>query len=283
MEAALYLERPDRQKGNSSIFSRQGTVFLDEPESPSPMDIRIGCSGYYYPYWKNRFYPKGLAPKNWLAYYSSVFNTVELNGTFYRLPKLMDLKRQSEATPNDFRFSVKAHRLITHLKRLNGVRQEIADFQDLILSGFGDKLACILYQLPPSFRFTDENLERVLSTIPKAKNNVVEFRHESWWCEAARIALANVNLTLCNVDFPGLTVPTVHTSPLFYMRFHGNPELFKSTYQTSTLVDFQHSLPTNLDSCFVYFNNTYFEGGFTNALQLMQIASRSRQKQVLDK
>jgi uncharacterized protein YecE (DUF72 family) len=242
------------------------------------MDLRIGCSGYYYPYWKNRFYPGGLPPRNWLAYYSSVFNAVELNGTFYRFPKLTDLKRQADATPDDFLFCVKANKLITHNKRLNGVRQEVIDFQDLIISGLGSKLACILYQLPPTFRFTAENLERVLTTIPNEKYSVVEFRDESWWCDTARITLANSKLTVCNVDFPGLSVPLVHTSPLFYMRFHGNPELFKSTYEKSRLVEFHLNIPANLDSCFVFFNNTYYEGGFTNAQELMQIAGRVRKE-----
>src|SRR5436190_10296916 len=161
------------------------------------MDFRIGCSGYYYPYWKIRFYPEGLAQKNWLAYYSSVFNAVELNGTFYRLPKLTDLRRQADATPDDFLFCVKANKHITHNKRLNGVKQDVVDFQDLILSGLGSKLGCILYQLPPTFRFTAENLERVLSTIPNEKYSVVEFRHESWWCTSVHTALANSNLTIC--------------------------------------------------------------------------------------
>jgi uncharacterized protein YecE (DUF72 family) len=240
------------------------------------MDLRIGCSGYYYAYWKNRFYPQGLSPKNWLAYYSTVFNTVELNGTFYRLPKLTDLKRQADATPDDFVFSVKANKLITHNKRLNGVKQEVIDFQDLIISGLGSKLACILYQLPPTFQFSDENLERVLTTVPNDARNVVEFRHQSWWNEQARIALANSGITQCNVDFPGLCTPVICTLPLLYMRFHGNPELFKSTYEMSRLAEFHRSIPDGLQSCFVYFNNTYYEAGFTNASQLMQIASHAK-------
>ena len=68
----------------------------------------IGCSGYYYPYWKNKFYSKGLQPKKWLEYYSSVFNTVELNGTFYRIPKLTDLQKYESITPPDFKFSATA-------------------------------------------------------------------------------------------------------------------------------------------------------------------------------
>src|SRR6195952_2566570 len=95
----------------------------------------IGCSGYYYPYWKNKFYPQGLQPKNWLEYYSSVFNSVELNGTFYRTPKLSDLKKYAANTPDDFKFSVKMSKYISHIIKLKESKQQIMDFQQLITEG----------------------------------------------------------------------------------------------------------------------------------------------------
>src|SRR3954463_9125335 len=94
--------------------------------------FRIGTSGYYYPSWKNNFYPQGLQPKNWLEYYSSVFNTVELNGTFYRSPKLADLQKYTRVTQDDFRFSVKMSKLFTHIARLKDMKQSIADYQALM-------------------------------------------------------------------------------------------------------------------------------------------------------
>jgi uncharacterized protein YecE (DUF72 family) len=239
-----------------------------------PMNERIyiGCSGYYYPYWKNRFYPQGLQPKNWLGYYASVFNTVELNGTFYRLPKLADLQKYASGTPGDFKFSVKMSRYVTHVLRLKDAGEAVGQFAGLVQEGLGHKLANILFQLPPSFQYTPENLQRVLEIVPHTNNHVVEFRHISWWNEAVRAALAAAGITFCNVDFPGLDSFPVHTTGVFYFRFHGNPELFKSSYSQEQLRLFAEQLPGN-KSCFIYFNNTFYEAGFRNAEALRAIIS----------
>lgn len=231
--------------------------------------LHIGCSGYYYPYWKNRFYPQGLQPKNWLEYYSSVFNTVELNGTFYRTPKLSDLQKYNNKTGDDFLFSVKMSRFVTHIKKLNDCKEPINDFIALMEEGLGDKLANVLFQLPPSFHYTEENLDRVLSNIPHRPENVIEFRHISWWNKKVQEALTDAHLTFCNVDFPGLDSYLVDTSDRFYFRFHGNPELFKSSYSSERLEQFAGSLKKRKNS-FVYFNNTFYEAGYTNALELKQ-------------
>jgi uncharacterized protein YecE (DUF72 family) len=119
----------------------------------------IGCSGYYYSSWKNVFYPKGLAPSKWLEHYSSIFNSVELNGTFYRVPFLSTLQKYYEQVPENFRFSVKASKYITHILRLKNSSEKVKEFSDLMFSGLGNKLENILFQLPPSFHYNDENIE----------------------------------------------------------------------------------------------------------------------------
>src|SRR5690348_4857711 len=101
--------------------------------------LRVGCSGFYYPSWRHKFYPQGLAQKDWLRYYSSIFNTVELNGTFYRMPKPSDLRKYFQITPKDFTFSVKMSRYVTHVKRLT-IRESITDFQDLVIGNLQNKL-----------------------------------------------------------------------------------------------------------------------------------------------
>ena len=128
----------------------------------------IGCSGYYYAYWKNRFYPQGMKPANWLNYYSSVFNSVELNGTFYRTPKLADLKKYASVTEDDFRFSVKMSKYITHVLKLKESKQQVSDFQSLIEEGLEKKLSYFLFQLPPSFHYNEENLARIIDNVPHA-------------------------------------------------------------------------------------------------------------------
>ncbi|NOT76016.1 MAG: DUF72 domain-containing protein [Cyclobacteriaceae bacterium] len=237
------------------------------------MSYKIGCSGYYYPSWKNKFYPKGIQPKEWLTYYSSVFNTVELNGAFYKTPSLASLRKYSTGTPDDFCFSVKMSKSITHYSKLKETRQLILDFQDLIEEGLQKKLMHFLFQLPPSFHYSEENLERIINNIPNEQRNVVEFRHPSWWNEKVTEAFENANLTFCNIDFPGMKTSFVHTSPSFYLRLHGNPELFKSSYNINELQKIYRSFPTHCKSHAVYFNNTYYEAGYTNASQLMEISN----------
>ncbi|MEO6304252.1 MAG: DUF72 domain-containing protein [Bacteroidia bacterium] len=235
---------------------------------------KIGCSGYYYPNWKNKFYPKGLQPKNWLEYYSSIFNTVELNGTFYRTPKLQDLKKYAAVTSKDFTFSVKVNKYITHTAKLKDSKTDITEFQSLILEGLEKKLSHFLFQLPPSFHYNEENMERVLANIPPDPKNVVELRHISWWNKEVESAFKKAKLTFCNVDYPGLNSYFMSTSPFFYMRLHGNPELFKSAYTENELEKFYKAFPEKNKEYSIYFNNTYYEAGYTNALQLMELIKK---------
>jgi uncharacterized protein YecE (DUF72 family) len=233
-------------------------------------DHFIGCSGYYYPAWKNKFYPQGLAPRNWLQHYSSIFNSVEMNGTFYRQPKPSDLRKYYLDTPAHFRFSVKMSRYITHVMKLKDARKVIDEFQDLVLNGLQEKLACFLFQLPPGFQFNNENLDQLAGNIPHAPHNVVEFRHLSWWNAATEAALKDTGITFCNVDFPGLQTYFIYSTERFYMRFHGNPVLFKSSYSDETLSKYAAQFPNDVP-CYVYFNNTATEAGYSNALALKKL------------
>jgi uncharacterized protein YecE (DUF72 family) len=244
------------------------------------MKYRIGCSGYYYPQWKNKLYPKGVPPKNWLAYYSSVFNTVELNGTFYRTPKLADLKKYATVTGDDFTFSVKMSRFITHIQRIKE-KQPVIEFQDLILQGLERKLEHFLFQLPPSFHFNEENLQRIIDHIPHDPRNVVELRHISWWNEQVKQAFKDTGITFCNVDFPGLESYFMHTSSEFYLRLHGNPKLFVTPYTAEKLEHFCSLMPDKARTRTIYFNNTVTEAGFQNALQLMNIVNKDKASEVV--
>lgn len=238
-------------------------------------EYRIGCSGYYYPNWKHTFYPKGVAPRDWLRYYSSVFDTVELNGTFYRVPKLADLQKYAAVTPGNFRFSVKMSRYITHVMKLADCRQSVDAFQNLVLDGLEGKMMHFLFQMPPSFIYHQENLDRVLAMLPHEPRQVIEFRHPSWWNDYVRLALDKANITFCQVDFPGMETPFLHTGTDFYLRLHGNPELFKSSYSDSALRAFYSRFPPGCQRYTVYFNNTYYEAGYTNALQLRQLTQHA--------
>lgn len=234
------------------------------------MEYRVGCSGYYYPQWKGKLYPKEVATRNWLAHYSTIFNTVELNGTFYRQPKIADMKRNMTVTSDNFTFAVKMSRYITHVQRLKD-KQTIDEFQDLILQGLEHKLQYFLFQMPPNHLYNAENLATLIDGIPHSPRNVIEFRHISWWNDAVQKALAAANITFCNVDFPGLDSWFINTSPNFYLRLHGTPKLFESSYSKPKLKRFFNEFPTNAEVANVYFNNTMTEAGFENALQLKKI------------
>ncbi|MES2628514.1 MAG: DUF72 domain-containing protein [Bacteroidota bacterium] len=234
--------------------------------------FHIGCSGYYYGYWKDRFYPKGMKPAQWLEYYSSVFDTVELNAPFYRIPQKKALQRYAQQTPDAFKFAVKMNKGITHLARMKDVQERVLEFQDILTDGLGSKLSFCLFQLPGSFRYSEENLERILENVPHFPHNVVEFRHESWWNPKVYEALRSANITFCNVDYPGLNTPFQLTSSFSYLRLHGSPELFKSAYSTEQLSDFLTRIPAGAEGHSIYCNNTYYEAGYQNAAELVELS-----------
>ncbi|HLP11921.1 MAG TPA: DUF72 domain-containing protein [Flavobacteriales bacterium] len=233
--------------------------------------FKIGCSGYYYAAWRNTFYPMGLPASQWLLHYSTVFNTVELNGTFYRVPTLSTLKKYARQTPADFVFTVKMNKHITHILRLKQAREKILEFCDLMMEGLGEKLHNILYQLPPSFVYNQANLENVLHNIPASYGSVVEFRNASWWNKEVVTALQAHNLSFCNTDYAGIEQTYIRTSAIFYTRKHGLPKLFKSVYTTSELKEFATSIPPGAADVYVYFNNTWYDGAYKNASELIKM------------
>ena len=232
----------------------------------------IGTSGFSYSYWKGRFYPAGVPQSRWLEYYCTQFNTLELNNTFYRFPEVSSLKKFYDRTPGGFAFTVKAHKIITHTLRLKQAKQKVTEFLDVVHAALHEKARCILFQMPPSFSNSGENLERVLESIPQHSSNVIEFRHTSWWNEKIIETLREHNLTFCNVSFPGLPETFHTTSDHFYLRMHGVPELFKSSYDDEQLKLVQELLPQKAES-YVYFNNTMFEAGYSNARTLQKLTA----------
>lgn len=231
-------------------------------------EFRIGCSGYYYPEWKGSFYPEGLGTSKWLGYYSTIFNSVELNGTFYRQPKIENLKKYARMTPADFRFSAKASRYITHVLKMKEARTFVDEFSLLLERGLEEKFDKLLFQLPATFKYSEENLESVFGTVPSDSRNVIEFRDISWWNETVFSRFRESNLVFCNVDYPGLQPPFVSTGKKFYLRLHGVPELFHSPYSAQRLKEIAGNIPRDIDYANIYFNNTAGRAAFTNAADL---------------
>jgi uncharacterized protein YecE (DUF72 family) len=151
------------------------------------------------------------------------------------------------------------------------MRQSILDFQNLVLGNLENKLQHFLFQLPSNFRYSDEALDRLVSNVPNTPQSVVEFRHSSWWNPRVEELLMNANITFVNVDYPGLDNYVMNTSPAFYLRLHGNPVLFTSSYDITSLQKFREWVPDNANEVSVYFNNTVGEAGYQNAAQFMSM------------
>lgn len=238
--------------------------------------LHIGCSSFATPTWKTLFYPEDLPKKNWFDFYCRNFNTYEFNGSFYKFPTSETFAPWYDRTPEDFKFSIKAPRIITHLKRMNNSQREIEDFYIACREGLKDKLSCILWQFPPSFHFNREKLSMIIESLNPDFHNVIEFRHETWWQEEVLIELEQHNLTFCNVNFPDLPTDIYGTHPFGYVRMHGNPELFHSQYTKEEIEKLYDELNSqDFSEVFVYFNNTATTAGIINALSLKEIYTQN--------
>jgi uncharacterized protein YecE (DUF72 family) len=235
----------------------------------------IGCSGFYYKHWRPGFYPKDVPVKRWFEYYCEYFNTVELNVTFYRFPKLEDLKGWFDRSPDEFRFTVKAPRLITHYKKFKEAKRETNDFYHVVNRGLRHKLGTVLFQLHPRYVFTEENLERLIDTMDPAYANVIEFRHESWWNDRVIKSLKENNITFCSISYPALPDEVIKTSPVMYYRFHGVPRLYLSPYSTAQMATVVESIRKfrKVDDVYLYFNNDIEVAAIHNAREIQQMVS----------
>jgi uncharacterized protein YecE (DUF72 family) len=234
-------------------------------------ETRVGCSGFVYPGWKGTFYPNDLARSKWLAHYSSKFNTLELNASFYRFPVAKNLKVLYKGTPPDFKITIKAHKIMTHSMRLHNAKEKVNEFMGVVNEGIGDKLGCVLFQMPPSFQYTDEHLENILLSVPNESTTAIEFRHPSWWDKKVYEALESHNITFCNNDYPGMPNEIVQTKQRFYMRFHGKPVLYKSEYSIPQLKKVVKNIPPECKERYVYFNNTFFVAAVANAMSIREM------------
>ncbi len=182
------------------------------------MELRAGTSGFSYKAWKGAFYPEDLSDRKMLEYYGSQLPAVEINNTFYRLPKASVLEGWAEKVPEDFRFSIKASRRITHFKRLKRPVEETAYLVETV-AVLGTRLGALLLQLPPNFKRDDERLRDFLTLLPAGTRAAFEFRHPSWFDDATYAALSDHNCALCLADTGGEgDAPRVATADWGYLR-----------------------------------------------------------------
>ena len=181
------------------------------------MRYLIGTSGYNYPEWRGSFYPEKLPTGKMLAFYADRFNTVEVNYTFYRAPTVALLEGWARDTPNDFTFTLKAPRRITHDSKLRHVESLTQAFCKTA-TALGGKLGVLLFQLPPAFKRDDAVLDAFLDTIPEGTRAAFEFRHVSWFDDAVFDNLRRRNLALCIADSEKLSTPVTATADYSYFR-----------------------------------------------------------------
>jgi uncharacterized protein YecE (DUF72 family) len=229
-----------------------------------------GTSGWAYPSWKPAFYPEKLAQTKFLTYYASQLNTVEVNLTFRQLLKDTTAAKWIAQTPPDFRFTIKAHQVITHIKRLKNAEEFLARFISTIepLSQAG-KIGCVLFQLPPNMKADPKLLQEFLTTIPRGLRAAFEFRHESWFADDIFSCLKQHNRALCVAETEERTTPDVVTADFCYYRYR-KPEYTPEERQ-AMLRRMQEHLSNGRDT-YAYFKHEETPQGAIYAVDVLKRA-----------
>lgn len=236
-------------------------------------NLYIGCSGFYNNDWKGSLYPEDAKSKDFLTLYGKEFNCVEINSTFYRKPTAKTLLKWFDETPDDFKFFIKIPKTISHEKRLKDCKEDVSEFCSHIQNNLKNKLSGFLYQFPPSFKNTQENIDLILKNLDFSFLNVIEFRHESWWRNEIFDILKENNVIFSGVSFPGNPSEDViiNDPDILYYRLHGKPILYKSEYSEEFLNNLAEKIKNQHHETFIFFNNTWGNAAIKNSLHLKKI------------
>jgi uncharacterized protein YecE (DUF72 family) len=245
---------------------------------PRAMNARIGCSGWTYDDWRGPSYPETVRLKDRLAYYASVFDTTEINGSFYRLPSEKAVQAWADQVADSFLFAWKVSRFITHNKKLKDCQDSI----DLVfgrMTPLGDKEGPALVQLPPMLHRDDERLKRFLSWIPKGRRVTVEFRHASWYEAAVLDILRDHGAAFCVSDHHDAPSPWEVTADFAYVRGHGPGGHYHGRYAPAELgrwADWITARQACGTTVFSYFDNDVKSAAPKDALLLIKrVADRT--------
>jgi uncharacterized protein YecE (DUF72 family) len=233
--------------------------------------VHVGCSGWNYAHWRERVYPKGVPQSRWLEHYATLFSTVEVNATFYRLPRRAAVARWVDQTPPGFTFAVKASRYLTHLRRLTdlggGIERFYERIEPLVRS---PKLGPVLWQLPANFHRDDQRLANALEALPSGRH-CFEFRHESWFAPEVYELLRTGGAALVIGDDPRRPFQTHElTADWTYVRFHRGRRGRNGNYSQSELEEWRNRIAAwrSRVEVFAYFNNDWEGYAVKNALWL---------------
>jgi uncharacterized protein YecE (DUF72 family) len=211
--------------------------------------VRAGTSGFSYKEWKGSFYPEKMKEADMLPYYAERFDTVELNNTFYRLPNESTLQQWAARVPEGFRFSLKASRIITHIRRLKDVAEPVAYLYS-VTESLGAARGPVLFGMPPNMKQDMDRLRAFLDLVPAGVRTAIEFRHESWHDDVVFDALRERGVALCIAQTAEEETPFVATAGWGYVR------LRREAYDTAELKQWRERIAAQKwDEAFVYFKH----------------------------
>jgi uncharacterized protein YecE (DUF72 family) len=242
--------------------------------------IYVGTSGWQYASWKGTFYPKKLPQRTWLSHYVTKFPVVEVNNSFYQLPKEGTFDKWRDETPPGFVFVVKASRYITHIRRLRNARESVELFWSRT-SRLNEKLGPVLFQLPPNFKADLDLLREFLSLLPVQIKAAFEFRDESWNQDEVYTALDRAGAAWVLPDRPGARVEPIVTGGWSYIRFHqGRP--FHPAYSRRKLARWADRIAElAARDTYIFFNNDPLAAAPRDA-QILAALLRKRGKDVAE-
>ena len=234
----------------------------------------IGTSGWSYKHWRGPFYPSGMTKGiEQLRFYAERFDTVEVNGTFYRLIEVETFRRWREETPPGFVFACKGSRYLTHMKRLKDPEQGVLRFFERV-EALADKLGPVVFQLPGRFKPDRERLTGFLTALPKGHRYAFEFRDPRWFELEILDALARQNVALCLYEFAGQEAPLEVTADFVYIRLHGPDGPYQGSYGDAALETWAqriHAWAKQGLDVYCYFDNDDRAFAPKNALRLKEL------------
>jgi uncharacterized protein YecE (DUF72 family) len=234
--------------------------------------VRIGTSGWAYPHWRNRFYPRGMPAREWLEFYQQQFSTVEINTTFYRLPASKMVHGWHDEAPPRFRYAAKGSRFITHIRHLHDCAPSVRRFFDR-MAPLKSYLGVVLWQLPPDFERDDDLLEGFLHALPASPRHAIEFRHASWDHDDVYAILRHHRIA-CVCASSETANRKVATTDFVYVRFHGLHGDYAHDYSDAGLrpwASWLEEMAADGRNGYVFFNNDGMARAPENAHRLAEM------------
>lgn len=233
----------------------------------------VGTSGWRYKHWIGAVYPEDMRPDDWLGHYAGFLSTVEVNSTFYGLPRRESIAAWLAVTPPGFVFAVKASRYLTHMKKLKDPETGLARLIEAI-GPFGTRLGPVLFQLPPRWHCNAGRLDAFLDALPPGHRYAFEFRDPSWHCDAILALLRQRNAAFCIFELAGEQSPRLATADFVYVRLHGPGAAYQGRYHDRSLQRWAQRIEQwcgdGID-VYCYFDNDEAGYAFENARRLAEL------------